>query len=325
MIITRTPLRISFAGGSTDLPSFYREFGGGAVTSAAIDRFIHVLVNEKFDPSIRVAYSKTENVDAVDDLQHGLVREALRLTQVHRAVEVHTIADIPGEGTGIGSSSTLTVGLLNALYAYKGQLVDAARLAEEACRIEINILHGTLGKQDQYIAAFGGLHYFEFRPDDTVRVHPIPLSRADLDTLSSHLSLFYTGVARSAQPILKEQDARTVVNRDALFRMRDMAGEMRDAFVARNWDQAGALLDEGWQLKRGLAAGISNERIDDWYARGKAAGALGGKITGAGGGGFLLLFHPPERSAQVAKALSPMERMAVRISPEGSRILTVHR
>jgi D-glycero-alpha-D-manno-heptose-7-phosphate kinase len=325
VIITRTPFRISFAGGGTDLSSFYREYGGGAVTSAAVDRFIHVLVNEKFDPSIRVAYSKTENVDSVDQLQHGLVREALRLTQVHRAVEVHTIADIPGEGTGIGSSSSLTVGLLNALYAYKGQLVDASRLAEEAARIEINILHGTLGKQDHYIAAYGGLHYFEFRPDDAVRVHPIPLSRADVDALFSHLSLFYTGTARSGQEILKEQDARTTQNKDALFRMRDMAGEMRDAFVARDWDQAGALLDEGWTLKRGLTPGITNGQIDEWYARGKAAGALGGKITGAGGGGFLLLFHPPERSTQVAKALSPLERMAIRISPEGSRILTVQR
>ena len=325
MIITRTPFRISFAGGGTDLPSFYRAFDGGAVTSAAIDRFIHVLVNEKFDRSIRVAYSKTENVASVDDLQHGLVREALRLTDVHRAVEVHTIADIPGEGTGIGSSSSLTVGLLNALYGYKGQIVDPSRLAEEACRIEINILHGTLGKQDQYTAAFGGLHYFEFRPDDTVRVHPIPLSREDLDTLSDHLSLFYTGTTRSAQPILKEQEARTTENRDTLLRMRDLAAAMRDALVARQWDRAGALLDEGWRLKRGLTTGISNERIDEWYARGIAAGALGGKITGAGGGGFLLLFHPPERSAQVAKALSPLERMPVRISPEGSRILMVHR
>jgi len=325
MIITRTPFRISFAGGGTDLPSFYRAYDGGAVTSAAIDRFIHVLVNEKFDRSIRVAYSRTENVETVDDLQHGLVREALRLTHVHRAVEVHTIADIPGEGTGIGSSSSLTVGLLNALYAYNGQVVDPARLAEEACRIEINILRGTLGKQDQYIAAFGGLHYFEFRADESVRVHPIPLSRTDLETLSSHLSLFYTGTPRSAQPILKEQDARTEENRDTLLRMRDLAGEMRDALVARAWDRAGGILDEGWGLKRGLTAGISNDRIDEWYSRGKAAGALGGKITGAGGGGFLLLFHPPERSAQVAQALLPLERMAVRISPEGSRILMVQR
>ncbi len=325
MIITRTPFRISFAGGGTDLPSFYREYGGGAVTSAAIDRFIHVLVNEKFDPAIRVAYSKTENVGSIDELQHGLVREALRLTQVHRAVEVHTIADIPGEGTGIGSSSSLTVGLLNALYTYKGEVVDAARLAEEACRIEINILHGTVGKQDQYIAAYGGLHCFEFRPDDSVRVRPIPLAQPDLDALSSHLSLFYTGTTRSSDPLLKEQSARTAANRETLERMREQATEMRDAFVSHDWRRAGQLLDEGWGLKRSLTTGISNDQIDEWYARGKDAGAWGGKITGAGGGGFLLLFHPPEKSHQVAQALSPLERMPVRIAPEGSRILMVHR
>ncbi len=325
MIITRTPFRISFAGGGTDLPSFYREYGGGAVTSAAIDRFIHVLVNEKFDPSIRVAYSKTENVGSIDELQHGLVREALRMTQVHRAVEVHTIADIPGEGTGVGSSSSLTVGLLNALYTYKGTVVDAARLAEEACRIEINILHGTLGKQDQYIAAYGGLHYLEFRPDDSVRVHPVPLSRDDLDTLSSHISLFYTGTTRSSGPILQDQEARTDANRDTLVQMREQAARMRDAFVARDWPRAGELLDDGWTLKRTLTAGISNAQIDEWYSRGKAAGAWGGKITGAGGGGFLMLFHPPEKSHQVAQALSPLERISVRIAPEGSRILMVHR
>jgi len=160
VIITRTPLRISFAGGGTDLPGFYRAYGGGACTSAAIDRYIHVLVNEKFDKSIRVAYSRTENVDRLDDLQHPIFREAMRVTGVHEALEIHTIADIPSEGTGLGSSSTLTVGLLNALYAYRGVLKDPAELAEEACRIEIDRLGGTLGKQDQYIAAFGGVEHF---------------------------------------------------------------------------------------------------------------------------------------------------------------------
>ena len=177
MIITRTPLRISFAGGGTDLPSFYREYGGGAVTSAAIDRFVHVLVNDKFDRSIRVAYSRTENVERVEDLQHGLVREAMRLTGVTEALEIHTIADIPGEGTGLGSSSTVTVGLLNALHAYRGVLKDPGQLAEEACQVEIDRLKGTLGKQDQYIAAFGGVQHFEFRSDDSVRSTPIDALR----------------------------------------------------------------------------------------------------------------------------------------------------
>jgi D-glycero-alpha-D-manno-heptose-7-phosphate kinase len=325
VIITRTPLRISFAGGGTDLPAFYREYGGGAVTSAAIDRYIHVLVNQKFDRSIRVAYSRTENVDRLDDLQHGLVREAMRATGVHDSLEVHTIADIPGEGTGLGSSSTLTVGLLNALYAYQGRLQDPAELAEEACRIEIDRLGGAAGKQDQYIAAFGGIQYFDFHSDDTVRASPIPLSTADRNSLSDHLSLYYTGVTRKADGILSQQSARTADNKDSLLRMRELAQSARQSIVSRDWVGLGSLMDEGWRLKRGLSKGISNEAIDAKYDRARSAGAYGGKITGAGGGGFLLLLHPPERSRQIEEALSPMTRLPVRIVPEGSRILFVGR
>jgi D-glycero-alpha-D-manno-heptose-7-phosphate kinase len=325
MIITRTPLRISFAGGGTDLPSFYRAHGGGAVTSAAIDRYVHVLVNEKFDRSIRVAYSRTENVDRLEDLQHGLVREAMRVAGVGEALEIHTIADIPSEGTGLGSSSTLTVGLLNALFAYRGQLKDPAELAEQACRIEIDRLGGTLGKQDQYIAAFGGVQYFEFRGDDSVRASPIPLSAVDREALSDRLSLYYTGVTRTAEGILQQQSARTHENRESLVRMRELAATARSAILKREWERLGAVMDEGWALKRGLSSGISNDAIDRQYAAAKAAGAWGGKITGAGGGGFMLLVHPPERSRQIADALSPMERLPVRITPEGSRILFVGR
>ncbi len=325
MIITRTPLRISFAGGSTDLPSFYRAYGGGAVASAAIDRYVHVLVNPKFDRSIRVAYSRTENVDALADLQHPIFREALRATGLHEAIEVHTIADIPGEGTGLGSSSTLTVGLLNAFYAYQGILKEPAELAREACEIEIDRLRGAQGKQDDYIAAFGGTQYFEFRPDDSVRVAPIPLATRDREALSDHISLFYTGVTRKAQDLLQRQSERTATNVPALERMRALAGEARDAIIARDFARLGAILDEGWTLKRGLSAGISTDSIDTTYAAAKAAGAWGGKITGAGGGGFLLLVHPPEQSRQIAQALSPMQRLPVRITPEGSRILFVSR
>ncbi|MGA8276539.1 MAG: GHMP kinase [Thermoplasmata archaeon] len=325
MIITRTPLRISFAGGGTDLPSFYRHHAGGAVTSAAIDKYIHVLVNEKFDRSIRVAYSRTENVDRLEQLQHGIVKEAMRLTGVSDSLEIHTIADIPSEGTGLGSSSTLTVGLLNALHAFRGVLKGPAELAEEACRIEIDRLGGALGRQDDYIAAFGGVHYFEFRPDDTVRASPLPLSNVDREALSDHLSLFYTGVTRHAEGILKNQSERTRTNLDALVRMRDLAGEARDAIIRADWAALGATLDEGWGLKRGLADGISTAEIDAQYEAARAAGAYGGKITGAGGGGFLLLLHPPERSHQIAAALSHMQRLSVRITPEGSRILFVGR
>ncbi|MCI4370386.1 MAG: GHMP kinase, partial [Thermoplasmata archaeon] len=299
--------------------------GGGAVTSAAIDRYVLVLVNEMFVQSIRIAYSRTENVEKLADLQHGLVREAMRRTGVTDSLEVHTIADIPGEGTGLGSSSSLTVGLLNALYAHRGILKDPAELAEEACQIEIEDLHGTLGKQDQYIAAFGGLRHFEFRPDDTVRTTPIPLAAKEREAFSLHLSLFYTGLTRRAEGILKGQDARTSANHETLGAMRTLADETRDAFLARDWANVGALLDRGWQLKRTLSTGISNEQIDGIYARAKAAGAWGGKITGAGGGGFLLVVHPAERHAEIANALSPMRRLPVRITPEGSRILFVGR
>ena len=325
MIITRTPLRVSFAGGGTDLPSYYRRYGGGAVTSAAIDRYIHVLVNEKFDRSIRVAYSRTENVDRLDDLQHGLVREAMRLVGIPGALEVHTIADIPSEGTGLGSSSSLTVGLLNALHAYRGELRDPAQLAEEACQIEIERLSGTLGKQDQYIAAFGGVEYFDFHADDTVRVSPIPVATPEREALSDRLSLFYTGVTRRAEGILQQQSTRTEANRESLGRLKELAGSARTAIVRRDWPGLGAVLHEGWELKRGLTKGISNPEIDECYAKARAAGAWGGKITGAGGGGFLLLVHPPERSRQIADALSPMQRLPVRITPEGSRILFVGR
>jgi D-glycero-alpha-D-manno-heptose-7-phosphate kinase len=325
VIITRTPLRISFAGGGTDLPSFYRHHGGGAVTSAAIDKYIHVVVNEKFDKSIRVAYSRTENVDQLEQLQHGIVKEAMRLTGVHDSLEIHTIADIPSEGTGLGSSSSLTVGLLNALHAFRGVLKGPAELAEEACRIEIDRLEGALGRQDQYIAAFGGVEHFEFRADDTVRASPIPLSNEHRGGLSDHLSLFYTGVTRRAEGILKSQSERTDTNLDALLRMRDLAGEARNAILHADWATLGRTMDEGWHLKRGLTDGVSTDVIDRQYAAARAAGAYGGKITGAGGGGFLLLLHPPEDSHQIAAALSPMQRLAVRITPEGSRILFVGR
>ncbi len=325
MIITRTPLRISFAGGGTDLPSFYRSHGGGAVTSAAIDRYVHVLVNDKFEGTLRVAYSRTENVDTLEQLEHPIFREAIRKAGLHRALEIHSIADIPGEGTGLGSSSTLTVGLLNALYAYQGRLVDPARLAEEACEIEIDRLHGAQGKQDDYIAAFGGVQYFEFRADDTVRAAPIPLAREAREELSDHLSLFYTGITRKADGILRSQSERTDTNVPTLERMRELAVSAREAIVRRDWPALGAAMDEGWELKRGLTAGISSPEIDGWYARAKAAGAVGGKLTGAGGGGFLLLLHPPERSHQIAAALSPMQRLPIRLVPEGSRILFVGR
>jgi D-glycero-alpha-D-manno-heptose-7-phosphate kinase len=324
VIITRTPFPISLAGGGTDAPSFYRDSGGGAVTGVAIDRFVHVLVSDRSDPSIRVAYSKTENVAAVDEVEHGLVRESLRLARVHRAVEIHAIADLPGEGSAVGASSSLTVGLLNALYRHQGQVADPSLLAEDASRIEVNILHGTPGKHAQYIASFGGLHYLEFRPDDTVRVHPIALTSPDLDALSERLCLFYAGSPTGPEMGSQKPPPREPTGRDALLQQRDLAGAMRDALVARNWDRVGATLHEARRLRGGPVSGADRTPLDPYYEQAIEAGAQGGIGIGAAGGGFLLLFHPPERSAQVAKALSRLERMPVRISPEGSRVLWVH-
>ncbi len=323
MILTRTPLRISFAGGGTDLAAYYRAHGGGAVTSAAIDRYIHVLVNPKFDRSIRVAYSQTENVDRLDELQHGLFREALRTVGLSDSIEIHSVADIPGEGTGLGSSSTLSVGLLNALYAYRGLRKSPEELAEEACRLEIDRLGGTLGKQDQYIAALGGLQYLEFRPDDTVRSTPIPLGPEELDRLAAHLSLFYTGITRRAQGILKEQNDRTSANLEALSGLKELAVRSRDALLRHDYPGLGSLLHEGWERKRTLAPGVSTPAIDAAYERLRAAGAYGGKITGAGGGGFLVVIHPPERSREIAEAVPAFQHLRIRVAPEGTRVLTV--
>ncbi len=326
MIISRTPLRISFAGGGTDLPAYYRTHGGGAVVSAAIDRYVYVLVNEKFDEDIRVSYSRTaEYVQKLDEIRHPMVREAMRATGVTQAVEIVTVSDIPAEGTGLGSSSSFAVGILNALHAYQGRLRSAAELAEEACRIEIDVLGEPVGKQDQYAAAFGGISYYEFHPDDSVSVHPLPLSLPQRTLLGDHLVLYYSGLTRSAGRILKEQNDRTRENVDTLRSMREMATETRDAILRGDLPRLGALLHAGWESKKRLSSGISNPTLDELYSRARAAGAWGGKVTGAGGGGFLLVAVPPERSLDVAKAMSPARPVPVRITTAGSRIVFVGR
>ncbi len=325
MIITRTPLRISFVGGGTDLPAFYRQ-EPGAVISTAIDKYIYITVNPKFDAKIRASYSVTEIVDSVDELKHELIREALRLVGIDGGIEITSISDIPSQGTGLGSSSTYTVGLLNALYAYKGQLVSAERLAREACQIEIEICGKPIGKQDQYIAAYGGFQLFEFLPDETVTVTPLLLSRAERRWLESHLLLLYTGLTRSADTILGRQAANTThdgTTQERLRRMRWMVSELHQAILAKDWDAIGHQLHRGWQEKRRLAQGISNSRIDAWYTRAREHGAIGGKILGAGGGGFLLLYAPPECHAEIVRALPELRPVPFRLEQQGSRIIYV--
>jgi len=318
MIISQTPYRVSLAGGGTDLPAFSRrEYG--AVLSTTIDRHIYVTIHQRFEPSIRVSYSRTEVAGTLDQIQHELVREALRLTEVDEPLEITTIGDVPA-GTGLGSSSSLTVGLLTALHGFRHRVVSPRLLAEQACRIELGVLGKPIGRQDQYAAAFGGVNYVRFNPDDTVEVEPVPCRAETLAELERRALLLYTGQTREADPILDRQSKVTEVRLDALRSMRDLAGEMRQALAGTgDLDRLAALLHEAWQLKRSLGCGISNRRIDDWYAAARRAGAEGGKLLGAGGGGFLLLIAPPWCHPAIREALGQPREIPFQIARHGSR------
>lgn len=320
MIITQTPLRISFAGGGTDFPDFYKE-ETGQVLSTAIDKYLFVIVKERFDDKIYVNYSQKEIVDHIDDLQHELVREAMRKTGVLDGVEITTLADIPSEGSGLGSSSTITVGLLNALYAYQGEQVPAAQLAREACEIEIDILGKPIGVQDQYIAAFGGLRLFTFGDDGDVQAERVNMTDTLRRRLSNNLMLFFTNRTRRSEKILEEQKAGIEDKNAVLRQMRDQAAEAKLILESGRVDEVGDLLDRGWQLKKSLASRISDDELDLMYSCAKEAGALGGKISGAGGGGFLLLYCPPDRQEAVAEALVDYREMPFALERDGSKVI----
>jgi len=322
MIISQTPYRVSFVGGGTDLPAFYRhEFG--AVLSVTINKHMYVTVSPRFGPTTRVAYTKTEIAETIDEIQHTIVREALRLTGLGRHLEITTIGDVPS-GTGMGSSSSLTVGLLNALYAYRGQVVSREQLAREACRIEIDILNKPIGRQDQYAAAFGGLNYIRFHPDDSVDVEPVPCKAETLADLERRIILVYTNEQRDADEILRRQSAGTQKRMDVLRQMRDLADEARQAINgSADLDEFAALLHRGWELKRSLGFGISNGRIDAWYEAARRAGAQGGKLLGAGGSGFLLLMAPPERHEAIREALGRPRELEFSIDRLGSRLIFI--
>lgn len=323
MIISQTPYRVSFAGGGTDLPAFYRdEFG--AVLSTAIDKYIYVNVHRRFEPNIRVAYSRTEIADRVDTVQHELVREAMRVVGVDEPLEITTIGDVPA-GTGMGSSSTLTVGLLTALYAYRGQIVSRDRLAQEACEIEIGRLKKPIGRQDQYAAAFGGVNYMRFNSDHTVDVDPVPCGPQTLADLERHLLLIYTNQTRSADEILQKQSESTRDKMTVLREQRDLAEAMRGTLTgAGDLQEFARLLHHGWELKRSLGFGISSGDIDTMYETARKAGAQGGKLLGAGGGGFLLLFAPPERHPAIRAALGQAKELPFRFARSGSRVIFYH-
>ena len=329
MIISQTPLRISFAGGGTDFADFY-ERHGGAVISSAIDKYIYVIIKSRFDTKIRVGYTRTEMVDQVAQIEHDLVRECLRLTGINEGIEIATMADIPSEGSGLGSSSSVTVGLLHAMYAYKGELITAARLAEEACRIEIGILGKPIGKQDQYIAAFGGLRRFAFCKDGATDASALPMPEVGWLRLSESLMLFYTGLTRSADLILKEQKANISEQTSTLLSIKDQVAEVESCLLNHDMSQIGRILDAGWQLKKQLAGKISSDHIDELYERALTAGAtgasvsgapIGGKVAGAGGGGFLLLFCPPDRQGAVRAALSELKELPFHLENDGSKVI----
>jgi D-glycero-alpha-D-manno-heptose-7-phosphate kinase len=327
MIISQTPYRVSFAGGGTDLPAFYRRDGEyGAVLSAAIDRHIYVTIHRRFEPTIRVSYSTTEVAHTLDEVKHELVREAMRCLEIDEPLEITTIGDVPA-GTGLGSSSSLTVGLLAALHAYRHRAMGARLLAERACRIEIDRLGKPIGKQDQYAAAFGGLNYIRFNPDDSVDVEPVPCRAETLAELQRRVLLLYTGQTRDANGILKRQCKATNGDRctGALRAMRDLADEMRHALAGEgDLDDFAELLHRGWELKRSIGCGISNEKVDAWYAAARRAGALGGKLLGAGGGGFLLLVAPASQHRAIREALGQPRNVPFRIAHHGCRNIFIH-
>ena len=336
MIVARAPFRISFAGGGSDLPSFYRQ-SGGAVVSTTIDKYIYIAIHPYFHNKLRIRYAKTEDVDRVEEIQHPLVRECLKMLRVGengksedkvlqenqaKGMEIASFADVPA-GTGMGSSSAFTVCLLHALHALRSHHPDSRQLAEQACDVEINHAGEPIGKQDQYASAFGGLNFIRFNKDESVEVEPIACSAAAKAELESQLLLFYIGQERSARSILVEQSQNMTDKQKAMqvAKMVELASALRVALQKGSVASVGEMLDQGWQLKSRLATGISNPIVDGKYRLAKAAGASGGKLLGAGGGGFLLLCCRKEKQAAVREALADLREMRFKMSEGGSQIL----
>jgi D-glycero-alpha-D-manno-heptose-7-phosphate kinase len=324
LIIVQTPLRISFFGGGTDFRAFFME-EGGCVLSSAIDKYIYVTIKKRFDSKLRIGYTQTEMVDDVDQIHHELIRESLRITRIHRGIEITTMGDIPSEGSGLGSSSTVTVGALHAMYAFLGEMVPAERLAREACEIEIEVLKRPIGIQDQYIVAYGGLRFLEFLPNGQVTAEKIELSAQAQRALNNNFMLFFTGMSRDSSSILKEQVSNLKDRITELREIKQMAHEARCTIEAENFDALGLLLHQSWELKKRLAGTISNGQINEMYATARSAGAIGGKISGAGGGGFLLLYVPLERQEKVRKALNGLQELPFRLETDGTKVIFNYR
>ncbi len=320
MIITQTPLRIGLVGGGTDLPEYYREHGG-RVLNCAIDKYVFVIVKERFDDDIYVNYSKKEIVGKPEEIEHDLVRETMIMSGVTKGVEITMLADIPSAGSGLGSSSAITVGLLHALFAYRGRQMSGEELAERACTIEIDICGKRIGKQDQYIAALGGLRDLHLGPGDAVVANEIVLPTRERRALQAQLMLFYTGVTRSADGILREQSANVESKLTELHTLRDLAGEAVEGLCSGSVDAVGTAVRKSWEAKRLLASGVSNVEIDEAVRLALEAGALGAKVSGAGGGGFFLVVCPVEKQAGVRERLDHMRELPVKLDRIGSRVV----
>ncbi len=329
MIISRTPFRISFLGGGTDLPSFYEQ-EEGAVLSTTINKYMYITVNDRFDDSYRLSYSKTEIVNSVEEIDHKIFKVVLkkyaslaREKNGKRGLEILSMADIPG-GTGLGSSSSFTVSLLHAMKAHCGVFQSASDLAKEASEIEIDILHEPIGKQDQYAAAFGGLQFIRFLPDGQVSCDPVICSKKEKADLQASMLLLYTGKTRSASKVLSEQKSNTSIKREELRAMAQLAYKMKQKLEeSAPISKVGELLHEGWQIKKTLASGIADPQIDQWYQAARDAGAWGGKILGAGGGGFLLVLCDPDKKARIASQLKDLRPIDVEFDSFGSKIIFV--
>lgn len=322
MILSKTPLRMSFVGGGSDMPSFYRE-EQGAVLSTSVDKYMYIAVNKKFDGSIRLSYSRTEEVGEIMQLEHPLVREALNLVGINGGIEIASMADIPSKGSGLGSSSSYTVGLLNALYAFKNQYASKDRLAMEACDIEINRCGEPIGKQDQYAAAFGGLNLIRFNPDESVSVDPIICAPEIIKKIEESTLVFFTGRTRSASAVLQSQsEAMKIENRRILMRrMVELAFELKKELESGDVDNFGSILNENWRLKSQLTSGITDPQIDEWYRQGIQAGAEGGKLLGAGNGGFIMFFAPPQNHQRIKDALGGLRPIKFGFDRTGAQIV----
>lgn len=319
-VVSRTPVRISFFGGGTDLPDYYRRHGG-RVLSFAIGRYVYVTVKDSWDGDIVVRCGGEERVSSISGVAHPLVRECLRITGWTGGVEIVSSADIPATGSGLGSSSAFTVGLLHALLVAQGRAVDRARLAELACEVEIDRLGEPIGKQDQYAAATGRCHEYLFAPDGTTTAIPVEPTAATLDELHRHAMLFFSGQTRRAGDVLRDQQSRAAANESVLHQMKAQVEAGRDRLLAGDVEGLGRLLDEAWTAKKRLSERINTPAIDSAYQVARKVGAYGGKITGAGGGGFLFLLCPPHRQAALAAELGGMRRVPVRLAVDGTGIL----